>query len=412
MKLATRSLSKNALVCLLALCVLLVCAASPSLAASPTTQGRATAAASYLPIGQFRLEGIDGPYHTQGHLIYGADDRPYLFHGVARDDLEYLCTGDSHYTPQELAYMGQGTSTAHATYWGSNTVRIPMSENFWLYGDPSQGCTAAQYQSLIQNTIAALTRDNLNVMLDLQWSNAGGQATAAVGDFAGDSWSMPDQDSLKFWQQIASIYKSNDNVLFEIFNEPHIASNSWSCWRNGCWVANDVSGSRGHDKRLFSYQGIGMQTLVNAIRQVGANNLVIVGGLVWGFDLSQIPTYHLDGTNIIYDAHPYPYQGKTAAYWDAAFGNVSATYPVISAESGEYDCKTAFMSQLIDYFDAHDIGWIGWAWSQPAGSVCEFPLLTTNLTGTPSPAMGEYEFQYLHLYLELSEGQEIPAKLK
>ena len=49
---------------------------------------------SYLPLSKFHLRGIDGPYHTQGNLILGADNRPYLFHGVARDDLEYRCAGD------------------------------------------------------------------------------------------------------------------------------------------------------------------------------------------------------------------------------------------------------------------------------------------------------------------------------
>ena len=84
---------------------------------------------SYLPLSKFHLRGIDGPYHTQGNLILGADNRPYLFHGVTRDDLEYLCVGDGHYTRQELAYMGIGDNTAQTTYWGGNIVRLPLSEN-------------------------------------------------------------------------------------------------------------------------------------------------------------------------------------------------------------------------------------------------------------------------------------------
>ncbi len=361
---------------------------------------------SYLPLSKFHLRSIDGPYHTQGNLILGADNRPYLFHGVARDDLEYLCAGDGHYTQQELAYMGIGDNSAHATYWGGNIVRLPLSESFWLYGLPSQQCSSTQYHALLKRVVDILTGLNLNVMLDLQWTDAGGQSPGA-----GDTWSMPDRDSVSFWQQIASIYKNYRNVLFEIYNEPHWLDN-WPCWRNGCSIKEDSSGSTGHDHARYNYQAVGMQTLLDTVRQAGANNLVVVAGTDWGFDLSQLPTYHLNGTNIVYDTHPYPYGTKLPAYWDAAFGQVSASYPVISTESGEYDCKTTYVSQLFSYFDAHDIGWISWAWVPPWGEACKYPRLVTDLTGSPTPGMGEFVYQYLHSYLALLAGEEIPAKVK
>src|SRR6266571_3466148 len=103
---------------------------------------------------------------------------------------------------------------------------------------------------------------------------------------AGDAWSMPDQDSVTFWQQVAGIYKNYRNVLFEIYNEPHWLDN-WPCWRNGCAIVGDYSGLTGHDHSRYNYQAVGMQTLLDIIRLSGANNLVVVGGIDWGFDLSQ-----------------------------------------------------------------------------------------------------------------------------
>ena len=361
---------------------------------------------SYLPLSKFHLRGIDGPYHTQGNLILGADNRPYLFHGVSRDDLEYLCAGDSHYTRQELAYMGIGDNTAHTTYWGGNIVRLPLSENYWLYGSASQNCSSEQYHAVLKRAVDTLTSLNLNVMLDLQWTNAGGQSPEA-----GDAWSMPDEDSITFWQQVASIYKNYRNVLFEIYNEVHWHED-WPCWRNGCAIVGDYSGLTGHDHSRYNYQGVGMQALLDTVRRTGANNLVVVGGIDWGFDLSQLSTYHLDGTNIVYDTHPYSYNAKSPAHWDTAFGQISSSYPVISAESGEYDCKSAYVSQLFGYFDAHDIGWISWAWVPPVGDACKYPRLVTDLTGRPIPGMGQFVYQYLHNYLALLAGEEIPAKLK
>src|SRR5579884_1684922 len=77
-----------------------------------------------------------GPYTVKGNLILASDGQPYLFHGVGRDGLEYSCWGDGHFDAQELSYMGSGTNTYAVTYWGANTVRLPLSEGFWLNGQP------------------------------------------------------------------------------------------------------------------------------------------------------------------------------------------------------------------------------------------------------------------------------------
>ena len=356
---------------------------------------------AFLPLPAFNLRGIDGPYHTQGNLILGSDNYPYLFHGIARDDLEYFCQGDGHYTAQDLAYMGLGNNTTNATYWDANVVRLPLSENFWLYGHPSQNCSPTQYQALVKQTVDTLTRLNLNVILDLAWTNAGGQALGS-----GTQLAMPDADSVTFWKQAAAIYKSYPNVLFEVFNEPHIYN--WSCWVNGCSMVNDV----GTNNQTFSYTGVGMQTLVDTVRNTGANNLVLVGGLDWGYNLAQLPTYHLHGTNIVYDTHPYDYYGKYPVNWDADFGNVSSSFPLFSAESGEYDCGTNYMSQLIDYFDAHAISWVGWAWVVASGNPCKYPQVVSNYSGTPVAGMGQWEYQHLRGYVSLLVNQEVPERKK
>src|SRR5947207_7374375 len=122
----------------------------------------------------------NGPYKVQGNVILGADGKRYLFHGIGRDSLEYSCWGDGHFDAQELAYMGSGTNKYAVTYWGANTVRLPLSEGIWLNGQSSQSCPAAQYPALVKHTVDTLTAPHLNVILDLQWSQAGGQASPSA----------------------------------------------------------------------------------------------------------------------------------------------------------------------------------------------------------------------------------------
>ena len=331
-----------------------------------------------------------GPYRVQGNAILGADGNRYVFHGIGRDSLEYSCWGDGHFDAQELSYLGAGTTTSSVTYWGANTVRLPLSEGIWLHGQPSESCSASQYQALVKQTVDTLTALKLNVILDLQWTDAGGQSLEAGGP-----WAMPDADSVTFWQQVAGIYQGYSNVLFELFNEPH--PQQWSCWASPCTLTDSQYSSDCRCVKALTFQSVGLQALVNAVRNSGATNLVLVAGMDWGFDLSQISNYPINGSNIVYDTHPYPYVEKQPNSWNAAFGTISQQYAVISTESGEYDCGTGYMSKLLSYFDAHQIGWIAWAWVVQ-GAPCSYPQLIQDYHGTPVPGMGQLIYLRLRSY--------------
>jgi endoglucanase len=332
----------------------------------------------------------NGPYSVKGNTIVGADGRQYIFHGIGRDGLEYNCSGEGPLDQAHLAYMGSGANSAGATYWDANTVRLPVSEGFWLNGAPGYPCTAAQYQALVTQTVNSLTALKLNVIIDLQWTDAAHQSLQGGGP-----WGMPDADSVTFWQQVAPIFKGYSNVLFELYNEPHPPS--WSCWASGCNMSESGYSDDCKCSKTLSYPGVGMQALVNAVRGAGANNLVLVGGMNWGYDLSQVGSYPLSGSNIVYDTHPYPYGDKLSNTWDASFGNISSKYPVLSAESGEFDCTSTYLNQLYSYFDAHSIGWVSWAWVS-RGDTCGYPELVTDYQGTPSVSMGQFIYQKLHSY--------------
>ncbi len=352
------------------------------LAATPTLPYNATA---------------NGPYSVQGNTIVGADGKQYIFHGIGRDGLEYNCSGEGPLDKQSLSYMGSGTNTATATYWGANTVRLPLSEGFWLHGAPGYPCSAAQYQALVKQTVNNLTELKLNVIIDLQWVDAGGQSGQGGGQ-----WPEPDADSVTFWSQVAPLYQGYSNVLFELYNEPY--PSTWDCWKNdGCKYTNVSNYSNDCQcNKTLSYQAIGLQTLVNTVRNAGAKNLVLAGGVNWGYGLDKLDTYALSGSNIVYDTHPYPYSGKMPTNWDASFGTLSSKYAMISAENGEYDCATSFLSQLYDYLDAHQIGWVAWAWyGQPSGShanACGYPQLVYDYQGTPTVSSGQYVYQRLQSY--------------
>jgi endoglucanase len=346
-----------------------------------------------------------GPYSVKGNQILDIDGKPYLFHGVARDGLEYDCEGQAGpYTRQSLALMGtpsgKDLDINAGSYWGGNTVRLPLSQNFWLKGGSGDAnCTPARYQALVKRVVDDLASLQLNVILDLHWIGADGQVGKGGAEAA-----MPDNDSVIFWQQVAKAYKDHPDVLFELYNEPHISPQKAACWLHGCMITNDKA--RANDCngcfKYLTYQAVGMQRLVDAVRQVGAKNLVLVAGTNWGYDLTHLPIYAVQGENIVYDAHPYNYWGKQPADWYAGFGKFAASYPLMVSEFGSYDCGSNYVEQLLAYLDRLHVGWVAWTWAVAASSgdqVCSIPQLVTDYHGTPSKSMGSAIYQHLHSYV-------------
>lgn len=150
------------------------------------------------------------------------------------------------------------------------------------------------------------------------------------------------QQMLDFWKEAAAVYKNNPTVLFGILNEPHTVN--WANWRDGGQMTRDDKG------KLFL--SIGHQTVVETIRDLGAKNIIIAAGLDWGYDLRGIVgkapgharCYALidqgsndnkekAGNGIIYDAHIYPWKGRTED-WHETIGIVREEYPVLIGENG------------------------------------------------------------------------------
>jgi len=176
---------------------------------------------------------------------------------------------------------------------------------------------------------------------------------------------MADENSITFWKLIANIYKNDPAILFELYNEPHDVS--WDVWQKG--------GSAGE------FNAAGYQQLYDAVRSTGANNLVLIGGLNWAYDLSGVPSHKINGDNIVYVTHPYDYPGKQPSDWDNAFGNLASQYPVIATEFGDGNCSPTYYQNLVNYAEQKGIHWTSWAW-YVAG--CEFPSIINDWNGTPS----------------------------
>ncbi|HSY22613.1 MAG TPA: glycoside hydrolase family 5 protein [Polyangiaceae bacterium] len=321
----------------------------------------------------------DAPYTVNGAKIVGKSGQPHLFRGLDRPSLEFSCTGDIKSDEYEIMQEE----------WNANVVRLALNQDCWL-DDPSNPTYSPNYAAIVDTQVQGAIAAGLDIILDLHWSDQGSYATGATcfASTAGCQQDMADEHSLTFWQQVAAKYGSNPNVLFELYNEPHVGgympqSADWTTWLSG----GTSSG----------FTVVGMQQLYTAVRTAGATNLIVIGGLAWAYDLSGVPSHMVNGTNILYATHPYDTStNPNPSGWTQYFGSLSATVPVIATEFGARaagqptSCSAGFDTSFIQYANgkasgsnpSNELSWTAWAFY--FASSCTFPPLLADSQFTPN----------------------------
>jgi hypothetical protein len=316
-------------------------------------------------------------YYVQGNRVLDANGAPHLFRGMDRPSLEWSPGGQN---------LAQTDYENMAAVWNANVVRITLNQDFWI-NDPANPQYSPGYATLVHQQVEDAEAAGLDVILDLHWSDQGDFAKgAACMNSGGCQQCMADTNSVTFWQQVAAAYKDDGHVLFELYNEPYKIS--WSTWLNGGMTGSGCTNNGGSTAQDFL--AVGMQDLYETVRATGAQNLVVIGGLNWAYDLTGVPENRVKGYNIVYNTHPYSFKcggsgNCTPAQFAQYFGFLAATDPVIATEFGDNDCSAPFYETFTNYAQANGIHWTAWAYFVGG---CSFPALISNWAGDAVPGSG------------------------
>jgi endoglucanase len=271
-------------------------------------------------------------------------------------------------------------------------VRVPLNEACWN-GESyvNSAYAGSNYISAVKAYVSLLNANGIVAIPDLHWTDGAytGPSSACSDANATCQKPMPDAaQSVPFWTSVASTFKGNDAVIFDLFNEPYpdVATGSetqgWQCWLNG-----------GSSCPGFSYTVAGMQTLVNAVRSTGASNVIMLGGLTWANDLTQWLAYEPADPdhNLVASWHSYNFNGcSTQSCWTSQIARVIAKVPVIAGEIGENDCAGTYIDPLTSWLNSENTGYLAWTWDAWTGVGCN-PVLITDYTGTPTSYGAAYQ---------------------
>jgi endoglucanase len=299
---------------------------------------------------------------VQGNHLVNENGQTVTLHGVDISGTQWQClAGAAFASPSDDAAI------AAIAAWHVNAVRIPLNEDCWLgiNGVPKD---VGLFRAEIAEYVERLHAHGLYAILDLHW-NAPGETLSHMGAGFSGNFGMADADhSPAFWASVASYFKSDHAVLFDLYNEP--TEISWGCWLGGC------TSPRG-------FATAGMQQLLDAVRSTGATQPVMVNGLERAsLDGPEWLGHHpIDPAGqLVASAHIYGQ--KKVARFESNLGVVAARFPVVLGEVGEKDCRDVDLDALLPWADQHGVSYLAWDWFT---GECSDPSLISDYSGTPTP---------------------------
>ncbi len=320
--------------------------------------GQSNPLASAVPISPHALTStplvnVPGLLHVRGNHIIDGSGHPLLLQGAhITSAFNYIIAWNHGENP--FGALNPGVFAAVHS-WDMNVVRIPIS--FWIYQ-----LSPASYLAKLDTVIQQANSAQLYVVID---NHDDDQSGSPYGSGA----AVPKPETITFWKAIASHYKYNPMLMFDIINEPK--QTSWNMWLHG---GGFITGSTGKTSPI-----IGMQDVVDAIRSVGAPQIIIAEAptTLNGFD--GIGNDLIQDPNIIYSIHEYfnyarDDHNRTPWGWDLEFGNLSATHPVFIGEwaflpNANYSvfCENITAPQanqlvwsFLQYMQQHQANWTAW----------------------------------------------------
>lgn len=320
-------------------------------------------------------EQLPKPLHVVGNQLQTPDGKAVWLQGLALPSMEWSAGGEN---------IIKSIQTGLAD-WKANCIRLCIREHFWIGKGPYQNDGGMRYRQLVEDAVNACAARGAYIVLDLHVYRAPKDVHAA------------------FWADAATKFKNHPAVLFELINEPHDIS--WEVWRNGGPVTDKPKGGDAvaeNSESLVSFQSIGMQKLVEVIRATGAKNLIIAGGLDWGYDLSGIlegfALHDPDGNGIMYSSHVYPWKSD----WQGKFLALAAKYPLFIGEVGADTQRMDFLPperqedpatwvpDMLGVIQKHRLHWTAWCF-HPKST----PRVLLDWNYTPTPFWGAFVKQAL-----------------
>ncbi len=311
-----------------------------------------------------------GALHVSGKLLLKADNTGFAYYGITVYGGLELGGSTQDWTKGLESAMAQIKAS---TYWHANTVRIQLSEqNVFNYGNPSDGLDTTFLNDVCQE-VQQVRRQGQEVVLSDQteWPD----------------WNerLPTERTVEFWQVIGTIFRNQQGLSFDLYNEPRLYRPEPASYYNGhfpplnpAWVWSTWLNGGTADDQTF----VGMQQLYDDVRATDPDNVIWIEGPYFDDTLGLASQYPIQGSGFVWSVHHPVLTDATA--WDQYFGYLAKQYPMVDGEWGQYastksECRVGAQNTVpvfLKYLRSHNIGMIGWS-LQPGAMLADPQHYTT-----------------------------------
>jgi hypothetical protein len=332
-------------------------------------------------------------------LVKRGTNSPVVLRGVNFSGLNYRQAGwpppeggSATRNFREAAGITEARVQEIAGAWNAKIIRLPLNQDWVLRG---VGPFSNQvYLQDIDQIIRWAANAGMYTLLDLQ--NLDVDPRNPYGYFIRHGRRqnnyiapMPDNLSLSFWERLASRYKNQPAVLYDIHNEPHPPLGNDGRYPRYLRPATQAGWIRMWHEWVRKIERV--------IHCVHPDAVLFISGWNWALDLSSMPVPLPGGTyvpNAVYSTHVY-YHGSGHPrrtdreddwrHW-FAFRRLRLVHPIFIGEWGGVSGELEWGHWLETYLRTlHRMssgkwqglaGWTAWSWA-------DYPYLVRRLSTSP-----------------------------
>lgn len=289
-------------------------APSGSAATTAASTVVATTAATTTVSSGLATPSTAGKLKVEGAQLLSEAGEPVQLRGVSTHGLAWF-----------PGYVNQDFFSELRQEWNANVVRLAMytAENGGYCTDGDK----TQLMQLIDDGVAYATEADMYVIVD--WHVLNENSPLVYKDQAID-----------FFKTVSAKYASNNNVIYEICNEPN-GSTTWADIKD---YANEV---------------------IPVIRTNDPDALILVGTPTWSQDVDQAAADPLEYDNIMYTLHFYAathkddLRNKLVSAHEAGLPIFVSEFGICDASgSGQIDYDSA--SAWIELLDSYNMSYVCW----------------------------------------------------
>ena len=257
---------------------------------------------------------VHGALSVNGNRIVDQNDDVVSFAGNSLFWSNTGWGGESYYTAGAVSWVEQD--------WGTTIIRAAMGVDEYggYLSDPQNN------KNRVTALVDAAIANGLYVIIDWHTHHAEDHQAAAIA----------------FFEEMAQTYGNHPNVIYEIYNEPLQIS-----WTN----------------TIKPYA----EAVINAIRAIDPDNLIIVGTSTWSQDVDIASNDPITGqSNIAYTLHFYAAthgafnRQKAQTALDNGIALMVTEWGSVSA-NGDGAVDEASTAAWMDFLQANDISHLNWA---------------------------------------------------